>query len=322
MDPDRPSLDRAAVLVLTTLAPVFLLIAIGAVLQRTAFVSAGFLKEANRLTYWIGLPALLFSQLATSFHDAEGASLVLTAMSIATVLAIGAAYLAVWGLRVPGAVAGTLVQAAFRGNLAFVGLPIIYAMPDTPIAGGMSVRAAAVVVVGPMMVAYNFVGVVVLLLSQHRLGWAMVRPFLRQLAMTPPLIATVAGIIVAVAGWSLPLPIATTLTALGEMALPLGLLGVGGALMTVDWGMVGVAAWAATLIKTVVSPMFGWAVGRALDLDPLALKMLMIFMATPTAVASYAVALELKGDEKIASGAIVLSVFTSVITLALVIALF
>ena len=48
--------------------------------------------------------------------------------------------------------------------------------------------------------------------------------------------------------------------------------------------------------------------------------MLMIFMATPTAVASYAMALELKGDEKIASGSIVLSVFLSVVTLALVIA--
>ncbi|HTO03024.1 MAG TPA: AEC family transporter [Opitutus sp.] len=322
MDPDRPSPDDAAVLVLTTLAPVFLLIAIGAGLQRSGFVSPGFLKEANRLTYWIGLPALLFSQLVTSFHDAEGASQVLSAMGIATALLIAAAYLVVWALRVPGAVAGTLVQAAFRGNLAFVGLPIIYAMPDTPIAGGMSVRAAAVVVVGPMMVAYNFAGVVVLLLSQHRFGWAMVRPFLRQLAMTPPLIATVAGIIFAMAGWSLPLPLVTTLGALGEMALPLGLLGVGGALMTVDREMVGKAAWAAALIKTVVSPIFGWAVGRALDLDPLALKMLMIFMATPTAVASYAVALELKGDEKLASGAIVLSVLTSVVTLALVIALF
>ena len=120
----------------------------------------------------------------------------------------------------------------------------------------------------------------------------------------------------------MPLPLITTLSALGEMALPLGLLGVGGALMTVDRKMVGKAAWLAALIKTVVSPMFGWAVGRAMDLDPVALKMVMIFMATPTAVVSYAVALELKGDEKVASGAIVLSVITSVVTLSLVIALF
>jgi predicted permease len=310
------------VLVFNTLAPVFLLIGIGALLQRTGFVSAGFLKEANRLTYWLGLPALVFSQLAASFHNAGGANLMLTAMAVATLLAIFAGYLAVWVLRVPGAAAGTLVQGAFRGNLAFIGLPIIFSLPDASLIGGMSVRAAAVVVVGPMMVAYNFFAVIVLLLSQHKLGWAMVRPFLRQLATTPPLIATLAGIVFAMAGWTMPAAVDKALTALGEMALPLGLLGVGGALMTIERGMGGKAAWAAAIIKTIVSPVLGWMVGRTLGLDALALKIVMILMATPTAVASYAMALELKGDEKIASGAIVLSVLTSIATLALVIAFF
>jgi predicted permease len=185
----------------------------------------------------------------------------------------------------------------------------------------MSVRAAAVVVVGPMLVAYNFAGVVVLLLSQHKLGWAMVRPFLRQLATTPPLIATVAGIAFAIVGWTLPVPIDKALTALGEMALPLGLLGVGGALMTVDRGVGGKAAWAAAIIKTAVSPFVGWVIGRAMGLDPLELKLMMILLAAPTAVVSYSVAIELKGDEKIASGSIVLSVLISVITLGVVLAI-
>ena len=309
-------------LVFNTLAPVFLLIGIGAFLQRARFVSGGFLKEANFVTYWLGLPALLFSQLASSFHDAAGAHIVLTAMAVATGLVIVVAYVVSYALKVPSAAAGTLVQGAFRGNLAFIGLPIVFAMPDTPIASGMSLRAAAVVVVGPMMVAYNFAGVVVLLISQHTLGSAMVRPFFRQLATTPPLIATVAGILFAVAGWTLPASIDQAMTALGEMALPLGLLGVGGALVSAEPGTLGRGTWAAALIKTALSPALGWAVGRALGLAPLELKMLMIFMATPTAVASYTVALQLKGDERIASGAIVLSVVTSIVTLALIIAWF
>ena len=303
-------------LVLNTLAPVFLLIAIGAVLQRTKFVSPGFLKEANRLTYWLGLPALVFSQLATSFHQAEAANVVLGSMALATALVILVAYLVSWVLRVPGAVTGTLVQGAFRGNLAFIGLPIVYAMPDTLIAGGISVRAAAVVVVGPMMVAYNFVAVVVLLLSQHKLGWAMIRPFVRQLATTPPLLATAAGIGFAVAGWTLPATVDQALTALGEMALPLGLLGVGGTLVSVERGMAGKEAWAAATLKAAVSPAIGWGVGKTMGLGAPELKMVTIFMATPTAVASYAMALELKGNDKIASGAIVLSVLLSIATLA------
>lgn len=306
--------------VLNTLAPVFLLIAIGAVLQRTRFVSPDFLKEANRVTYWLALPALVFTQLAASFHEAEGARVALGAMALATGVVIALAYGAAWLLRLPGGGMATLVQSAFRGNLAFVGLPVIYAMPEVPLAGGVSSRAVAVVVVGPMIVAYNLGAVIVMLLGQHRLGWGMVKPFARKLLTTPPLVATVAGIGFAVAGWTLPSAVDKAFSALGDMALPLGLLGVGGSLVVVDHRAGGRAAWVAALLKTAVSPLVGWAVGWAVGLGPVELKMVMLFMATPTAIVSYAVAVELKGDEGQAASSIVLSVLLSVITMAAVLA--
>lgn len=308
--------------ILNILAPVFLLIAVGAVLQKTAFVSADFLKEANRVTYWLGLPALLFSQLAGSFHQAGGAGLMLSVMLVATGGLIALAYLAAGLLRVPGPAAGTFVQGGFRGNLAFVGLPIIYSMPDAPLAWGVSVRTAAILTVAPMMVFYNTAAVIVLLLSQHTLSWRMVMPFTKQLATTPPLLATFAGMGFALMGWTLPAALDKTFTALGEMALPLGLLGVGGSLMTVRLG----GAWrqplAAALVKTVLSPVLGWVAGRALGLGGLELKVVMILMACPTAIVSYTMALELKGDEALASGAIVLSVLTSVVSLAVIVGWF
>ncbi len=309
-----------AVHILNTLAPVFLLIALGAGLQKTAFVPPNFLKEANRVTYWLGLPALLFSQLASSFHQSDGAGHMLGVMLGATALLIGAGYLTAWLLRVPAAAAGTFVQGGFRGNLAFVGLPIIYSLPDAPLAGGISVRTAAIVTVAPMMVFYNVGGVVVLLLSQHTLSWRMLRPFLKQLLTTPPLLATFAGMGFALAGWKLPAAIDQTFTALGEMALPLGLLGVGGSLVTVKLGAQWRRPLASALLKTVVSPALGWAVGRLFGLDGLELKMVVILMACPTAVISYTVALEMKGDEALASGAIVLSVLTSLGSLAAILA--
>lgn len=309
-------------MILNTLAPVFLLVALGAVLQRTEFVSVNFLREANRLTYWLGLPALLFSQLAGSFQEAAGAKPMLGAMVTATVLTIVTGYLAAWALRVPEAAAGTFVQGAFRGNLAFVGLPIIFTLPDAPLGAGLTVRSAAVITVAPMMVFYNVAAVVVLLLSQHPISWKMVRPFLKQLATTPPLLATIAGVSFALMGWKLPASVDKTFASLGEMALPLGLLGVGGAIVTSRLG----GAWrqplAAALVKTVAGPALGWAVGRGLGLGALELKMVLILMACPAAIVSYTMALEMKGDEAIASGAIVLSVLTSLVTLAVIVGAF
>jgi len=308
--------------ILNILAPVFLMIALGAVLQVSRFVSPGFLKEANRVTYWLGLPALLFSQLAGSFHDVGGAKLMLGGMLLATGLSILVGYLVAWMLRIPGTVVGTFVQGGFRGNLAFVGLPIIYSLPDAPLAWGVSTRTAAILTVAPMMVFYNVAGVVVLLLSQHTLGWRMVWPFVKQLATTPPLLATVAGIVFALAGWPLPPAVDKTFNSLGEMALPLGLLGVGGSLVTVK--MVGAWRWPllAALVKTLASPMLGWAVGRWLGLDGLELQLVMILMACPTAVISYTMAVEMRGDDALASSTIVLSVLTSVVSLAVIVGAF
>jgi predicted permease len=306
--------------ILNTLAPVFLLIAVGALLQKTGFVSANFLKEANRVTYWLGLPALIFSQLAASFREGEGAGLMFGTMLGATCAAILAAYAVAALMRVPGAAIGTFVQGSFRGNLAFVGLPIIYSLPDVTLAGGMSVRTAAVVTVAPMMVFYNIAGVVVLLLSQHTLSWRMVWPFLKQVVTAPPLIATVAGMGFALAGWKLPVAVDQAFAALGEMALPLGLLGVGGALVSARIGGHWPRPLAAALLKTLALPVFGWFIGRVAGLGPSELAAVMILMACPTAVTSYTVAVELKGDEALASGTIVISVLTSLVALVVVLA--
>ena len=309
-------------LILNTLAPVFLLIALGAGLQASKFLSGGFLREANRVTYYLGLPALLFTQLAGSVQQVGGAKLMLGAMLLATVGVMAAGYAVARLMGVPGTAAGTFVQGAFRGNLAFVGLPIIYAMPDVTLNGGMSLRIAAVLTVAPMMVFFNVAGVIVLLLSQHRAGWTMVGPVLKQLATTPPLVASLAGIGCALAGWELPAAVSKTFGSLGEMALPLGLLGVGGTLVTVKLGDAWRTPLAVALLKTAAAPALGWMVGRWWGLGPVELNAMMILLATPTAVVSFTMAAELKGDEALAAGAIVLSTLTSMVTLAVIVGMF
>ncbi len=309
-------------LILNTLAPVFLVVVLGAALVRGGFMAPVFLREANRLTYWVGLPALLFQQLAAGLPPAGTAGPLFLTLGVGTLVVIGSSYGIGGLLRVPGTAAGTFVQGAFRGNLAFVGLPIVFALPDSTLAGGLTVRSAAVLVVGPLMVLYNVGGVMVLLLSQHRLSLRMVRPFLRQLLLTPPLLATLAGIGCAALGWRLPAVLDRTLLTLGEMALPLGLLGIGGTLATfgakTNWRTPGLAA----VIKTMLAPAIGWGVGRLFGLEPATLQIAMIMMACPTAILSYAMAVELKGDEAMASAIIVGSVVLSLPALAVIVGLF
>lgn len=306
-------------LLLETIAPVFLIVVLGAWLQRSGFVSPGFLREVNKLNYWVGLPALLFSQLAPALPSAAGVKPALTAMLLATVAVMFAAWLVAAALRLPGPVAGTFVQGIYRGNLAFVGLPVIFALPDTPV-GGLTLHEAAIVIIAPAMLLYNVAGVVVLLAGQHRLSPAMLKPMVRQLAVTPPFLAIVAGMTFALLGWHLPVALDHTLRALGEMTLPLGLLAVGGSLGLMNVGRNWRLPAGAAVLKTTLSPAIGWLFARAWGLDPALQKAVMIYMATPTAIVSYTMALELKGDDQLASGVIAMSTVASLFALGVIVA--
>jgi hypothetical protein len=306
------------VTVLNVLAPVFLLILLGGVLQRSGFVSAQFLREANRVTYWLGLPALLFNSLATSLHSAEGAKGLLFTLLLSTAAVLAISYLVGLAVGVKMTALGTFVQGAFRGNLAFVGLPIVYSLPDVVRADGLSLRAAVVLALAPMLVLYNVLGVVVLLISQHSGGWKMWKPVAKQLATTPPLLASLAGILYALAGWTLPISVSTAFDWLGQMALPLALLGIGGALVQVRLGQAWLTPVTAGLIKSFVSPAAGYAIGIWLGLNGAELRSAAILLATPTAAVSYTMVSQMKGDESLASGAILFSTLLSLVSLGLI----
>ena len=307
--------------IVDTLAPVFLVIGLGAALQHFQFLPRDFLKDANKLAYWVGLPALLIHDLADSplAFTAAGSMLAVTIGGCLSAVLI--AYGVVRFLKLPPTSVGTFVQGSFRGNLAFMGLPIIAALPDATLPNGISTRAAALLVIGPVMVLYNILGVTVLLLSQHAFGFGVIKPFLKQLMITPPLVASVLGIALAETHTALPGALGFTLKALGEMALPLGMLGIGGALVTSKVGANWRPALVAALIKTAVVPVCGIALARMIGLPAAELRIVLVFLAAPTAIISYPMVVELKGDLSIAAGAIVFSTLISIPILALVVSL-
>jgi predicted permease len=310
------------VLILSILGPTFAMIAFGAVLRRTDFVSPQFLREGNRVVYWFGLPALLLNELAAApFAIGGPARLMFSAMLGATAALIVLAYGAAKLLRLPPAAAGTFVQGAFRGNLAFVGLPIIDALPEIQAPGGASVRAVAVMAIAPMLIVYNAAGVLVLLASQQdRHRWAL-RPLLRQIVTTPPLIATIAGIAYGATGWPWPKLLAQTCDSLAQLALPLALLGIGGALATLRLAGAWQGPLVAAVFKTGLAPALGWLCGRWLGLAALEQKLVMVLLATPTAIMSYTKVVELEGSPALASGSIVCRTLLSIGALAVILLL-
>lgn len=300
--------------ILETLAPLALLIVLGSVLAHVRFLGETFIADLNKLAFWIALPALVFTS-ASGGSLAGGrvgpiVAVLIGATFLITLLAWGASY----ALRMPATGRGTLAQSAFRGNLAYIGVPVL----ANSYGANSPDLAAGVVAMVLTMAVYNILAVVVLQASRHSASKADGRRIVRSIATNPLLIAGLFGLIVPLLHVTLPLFLDRTLQLLGAAAVPIALLCIGGSLVIVP--MRGRQAWivAAALLKIAVLPAIVYGLGRLVGLDATALRIALVFAACPTAAASFVMARQMGGDEALASGSIALSTLLSALSLGVV----
>jgi hypothetical protein len=116
---------------------------------------------------------------------------------------------------------------------------------------------------------------------------------------------------------SLPRALNDSLEALGGAAVPLSLICIGGSIAFIRIGKNIAPMVASVLLKIAVLPLLVYGLGRFLLLDPVSMRIALVFASTPTASAAFVMARQMEGDESVASGAIVLSTIFSVVSLFL-----
>lgn len=297
--------------ILQAVLPVFLVIAIGAVARRFRFIGEPFIDAANGLVYYLLLPALLFYKIGTSdFRQAFNAPLVLGGYA-ATVATFLAATLFSRRMRMTPAEQGSFVQGAFRANLAYVGLPIVFSA-----VGDGGLRKAGILL-GFMVPLLNALAVVALMLPHGGdvRPWENARRVLRQLVTNPLILSSFLGI-----AWSalaLPVPplAGNTLEILSSATLPLSLLCLGGS-FSFERARSGfrLAALASSM-KIVLLAGTALAAYRWMGLSGEDLRVGTIMMGCPTAVITYVMASQLKGDRDLAGSIVVVSTAASAATI-------
>jgi len=303
------------VTVFNLLAPIFLVIGLGAALQKGGLLRRDLVSGMTKLLYWVGIPAAVFYAMVVSDLREAGSGLLLLALAGTTLLTALLSWVEAPWLGVSKRSRGTFVQASFRGNLSFIALPLLLTVPGIPLGKAMLAFA-------PMVILHNAVTVMVLAGSQEGQGRRFGADTLIEIVRNPIIIAAVGGLVYGVWGASLPVAVDRTLGALAQMALPLALLCIGATLVSVPIkGNRGHALIAAGH-KVVLAPVIGYMVGHGLGLDDAAMLILLICLSCPTAAISYTMAKQMGGDEGLAATAVVFSALASMISLSVVIALF
>jgi predicted permease len=192
-------------LLIDTLVPLVLLIVLGAGLARIRFLGPAFMADLNKLAFWIALPALLFTS-ANQAAAPDGTTLRLFAVLVVgtaciTLIALGASF----ALKMPGSARGTLMQSAFRGNLAYIGIPVLaYGFAENPTGGNDRALATAVIVMVLTMALYNILAVIVLQSSTHSSRGIDLRRATLSIVSNPLLLAGLLGLILPMLKITLP----------------------------------------------------------------------------------------------------------------------
>jgi predicted permease len=285
------------------LLPDIALIAIGFALSRKADWGSDLWPGIEKLTYYALFPALLFGSLVRNpvqWSIARDLGLGVLAVIAASALA---GSLARPALRPPGLRLASSLQCAYRFN-SYVAMAVSQRL------GGSEGLALCAVCLGIAIPVVNMLAVGSL--ARHsRAG------LLAEWLRNPLILATVAGLLAASAGFTLPESLDTLLSRMGAAAIGLGLMSVGAGLRVTAVGSDrALVAWLCAA-KLLVAPAAAMAAGTWLGLDPTARMVLLVFGAVPTASSAYILANRMGGDGPFVALCITVSTLAAVLTLPL-----
>lgn len=282
-----------------TTAPILLMMLCGLLFRRINWLTDDFVSNANMLVYKVCLPCILFFSVAgESLNDTFDGPLIAYAAASIVVVTIALQLLAIPLFSADRR--GVVVQGAFRGNMAIIGIAYVLNSYGSAALGTTSVYVAV------MTLLYNILAVWVLAAGKR--GW------LKGMLTNPLIIAVVAGLL-----WSalsLPVPRIASITGgyFAQITLPLALLCTGATLNLKSLSSNRHAVTLAVIGKLIVVPVVITVGAIALDFRNEQLGLLFLMMATPSAAAGYVMAAQMTPHGAMAAEIIALTTFFSVIS--------
>ncbi len=296
------------------LAPIFLLIVLGYGLRRGRLVADAFWPAAEKLTYYLFFPCLLFRSLATAELDWLAVLPMVGALAGGIVAVFALMGLAVGPRRAGGGPAFTsMVQGAIRANsyIALAAAANLYGDPGT------SLTAICIAVVVPTV---NLLSVGVLARHGHGAQGGLVS-VARGIVTNPLILAVGSGIVWSATGWPLPPVVDPLLEILGRAALPVGLLAVGAGLSLAAARRALPQIATASAGKLLAVPLVTLGLCLALGVEALAAVAAVLYNANPTAASSYVLAREMGGDAQLMAGIITATTLVASLTIPVVLLL-
>lgn len=281
--------------------PILLAAGVGYVFGRTAHVDA---RTLSRVTFFVFSPCLVF-QLLTENRLAGGEVFGMAILAVLVLLLIGLLSLLVGRLlRLPRPLLVAFVLASMFGNAGNYGLSF-----NAFAFGEQGLAYASVYFVTSGLMVYT-VGIVVASLGQGSLKHSLINLF-----RYPTLYAVLFALAFNGLGFALPVPVARTVTILGDAAIPAMLILLGLQLGSVSWRGQLVPLTLANGLRLVVGPLVALGLVGLLGLEGAARQAGVAESAMPTAVMATVLATEFDAEPAFATAVVTTTTLLSPLTL-------
>lgn len=292
---------------LNATTPIFLLVLLGMFFRRIGWLDKDLAARINSFVFKAALPVLVFNDLASTDIRQNWDSRFVCFCAAVTLLSILLCWLVsyLWRDR---SIRGEFIQASYRSSATIIGIALNESIYGN---AGMS----PLMLIGSVPI-YNVAAVIILTIfgEQHQTGRQAVKQTAKEIITNPILIGILAGILWVLLDIPMPAILEKTLSSLGGIAAPLGLMAMGASL---DW-----KAASSNLLPSLIS-CFLKLIGLCAIFLPIAIAIgyrqesliaILIMLSSATTVSSYVMAKSMGYEGTLTASVVLFSTLFSAIT--------
>lgn len=302
---------------LNATVPVFLVIALGFFLQKVHFLNDAFNKTANEYVFRCALPVSLFRSIAgMDFYSEFDPGFCLFCFLGTTVMFLGI-WAAAWCFMKDKGQVGAFAQASARSSAAVLGIAL-----------AVNIYGDAGMV--PMMIMsavpfFNVYSVLILSFSPqvdeegHLLpashGMEAVKKACINVAKNPLILGILAGLPFSLLRIQVPVMLDSALSSIGGTATPIALLVVGASFSGSEALKRWKSAAVSSFVKLFLLPAVFLPLAAVLGFRDSQMIAILIMAGSPTTVACFVMAKNMKADSVLTSNAVLLSTLLSALSI-------
>lgn len=294
----------------TAVTPFLIYMGLGFIMRRTNLADDEFLHKLNSVSFKVFFPPMMFNCV----YGLEGESLDINWLFIVSAVVALAAVVVGLLLIVPRLEPrndrrGVIIQGIYRTNIVF------FAMPLAQSVYGDASLVPSALLVAIIVPTYNVLAVIIL--EYYRGTRPSAGSLVLRVLKNPLIIGFLVGFLFYFAQIRLPECVEGPVTTLGNLAIPLALIALGGTIrLNETRDNAGIIA-RTLVVKMGVLPAISLVVFSVLPLGLSTIErfLLLVMFAAPLASSSYPMAESMGGDGKLAGQLVAISSAVSIVTL-------